>query len=78
MNKEVEERYYRENIEIETLYKEEENTTSSSLFRGTKVKRFENDVDKLILKNILTEVTFCDKYTKIQFVYKFIETEPEK
>ena len=42
--KEVAERYYREHITRETSYKEEYTTTStSSLSRGTKVKRFEND-----------------------------------
>ena len=46
--KEVAEKYYREHIVRETLYKEEENVISSSslsstLFRGTKVKIFEND-----------------------------------
>ena len=46
--KEVAEKYYREYIVRETLYKEEEeniisSSSSSTLFRGTKVKRFEND-----------------------------------
>ena len=37
----------------ETYIRNIDNTyisSSSTLFRGTKVKRFENDVDKLILK----------------------------